>query len=113
MHLANSAVGQAVTRVVEWMRAGPTPGNSYAQSWALIYFLRQGALGNVKRRYWDAAYAEMMAKEAEDRYQSWSELIEDIRGQLKGRESLDFTKDIRSSKSTRGRVTRRGAGRRR
>ena len=34
---------------------------------------------------------KMMAKEADVRYQSWSELIGDIRAQLEGRESLDFT----------------------
>jgi serine/threonine-protein kinase len=33
---------------------------------------------------------KMMAKEAEVRYQSWSELMADIRAQLEGRESLDF-----------------------
>jgi serine/threonine-protein kinase len=34
---------------------------------------------------------KMMAKEATDRYQSWSELAQDIRDQVLGRESLDFT----------------------
>jgi serine/threonine-protein kinase len=33
---------------------------------------------------------KMMAKEAEVRYQSWSELIDDIRAQIEGRERLDF-----------------------
>jgi len=33
---------------------------------------------------------KMVAKEAEHRYQDWSELITDIRGQLTGREDLDF-----------------------
>jgi serine/threonine-protein kinase len=35
---------------------------------------------------------KMMAKEAVVRYQSWEELLDDIREQLKGREKLDFTK---------------------
>lgn len=38
---------------------------------------------------------KMMAKDAELRYQSWDELIEDIRGQLEGRESLDYARDAR------------------
>ncbi len=38
---------------------------------------------------------KMMAKNREDRYQSWTELIEDIRGQLAGRESLDFERAAR------------------
>ncbi len=33
---------------------------------------------------------KMVAKDADHRYQCWSELIEDIRGQIAGRESLDF-----------------------
>jgi serine/threonine-protein kinase len=33
---------------------------------------------------------KMMAKEADVRYQSWSELIADIKAQLEGRESLEF-----------------------
>jgi len=35
---------------------------------------------------------KMMAKEKEHRYQSWSELIEDIAGQIEGAEDLDFTR---------------------
>jgi serine/threonine-protein kinase len=33
---------------------------------------------------------KMMAKEADLRYQSWDELLEDIRAQIEGREQLDF-----------------------
>jgi serine/threonine-protein kinase len=51
---------------------------------------------------------KMMAKEADVRYQSWEELLTDIRGQLEGRESLDYTKGAR-----RGVRIRRGHGRRR
>ncbi|MEZ6014343.1 MAG: serine/threonine-protein kinase [Planctomycetota bacterium] len=36
---------------------------------------------------------KMMAKEAELRYQNFEELIEDIRGQVEGRASLDFRAD--------------------
>ena len=38
---------------------------------------------------------KMMAKEAEHRYQSWRELIEDVRAQLAGREDLDFARGAR------------------
>jgi serine/threonine-protein kinase len=38
---------------------------------------------------------KMMAKNLEARYQSWDELMSDIRGQIQGRDSLDFTKDVR------------------
>jgi serine/threonine-protein kinase len=36
---------------------------------------------------------KMVAKEAQHRYQSWSELIDDVRGQLAGRADLDFARD--------------------
>jgi serine/threonine-protein kinase len=35
---------------------------------------------------------KMMAKDAEHRYQSWAELIEDVKNQIEGREALDFEK---------------------
>ncbi|MFT6363188.1 MAG: serine/threonine-protein kinase [Planctomycetota bacterium] len=35
---------------------------------------------------------KMMAKEADHRYQSWSELIEDVAGQIEGHEDLDFSR---------------------
>ncbi len=46
---------------------------------------------------------KMMAKEVEVRYQDWDELIGDIRSQLEGRESLDWSKG-----STRRPTPRRG-----
>ena len=44
---------------------------------------------------------KMMAKDLEARYQSWEELIEDIRGQIEGRESLDYEAEVRA-RSARG-----------
>jgi serine/threonine-protein kinase len=38
---------------------------------------------------------KMMAKDLEARYQSWSELIDDVRGQIEGRDSLDFERNAR------------------
>ena len=49
---------------------------------------------------------KMVAKEADHRYQSWSELIEDVRGNLAGRETLDFEKDARGGASPRNRRRR-------
>ena len=41
---------------------------------------------------------KMVAKEAEARYQSWEELIEDVQGQLAGRDDLDFERHARPRK---------------
>ena len=41
----------------EW-RAGGV--DSYAQSWSLVYMLRQGMLGNVHRKVWRPEYAEIL-----------------------------------------------------
>ena len=49
---------------------------------------------------------KMVAKDAGDRYQSWSELIDDVRSNVAGRDSLDFEKEARgrSSRSQRRRI---------
>jgi len=52
---------------------------------------------------------KMMAKDAEVRYQSWEELVGDIREQLIGRESLDYASDRRPY----GGVQRRRSSRKR
>lgn len=38
---------------------------------------------------------KMVAKDVGDRYQSWAELISDIRGQLEGRDDLDYESGVR------------------
>lgn len=38
---------------------------------------------------------KMMAKDLEARYQSWEELMEDVRGQIEGREALDYERQAR------------------
>ncbi|MEO6708845.1 MAG: serine/threonine-protein kinase, partial [Planctomycetota bacterium] len=42
---------------------------------------------------------KMMAKSLDARYQSWDELMTDIRTQIQGRDSLDFAKDPRRPRS--------------
>jgi serine/threonine protein kinase len=50
---------------------------------------------------------KMMAKEAEVRYQSWEELIQDVRSQVTGRETLDYVRDAKAKSAARKRITRR------
>ena len=50
---------------------------------------------------------KMMAKEADVRYQSWEELIQDVRSQVAGRETLDYMRDAKAKSAARKRSTRR------
>jgi len=50
---------------------------------------------------------KMVAKEADDRYQCWSELITDVRAQLAGREDLDFEGMREELRAKGGRIRRR------
>jgi len=54
---------------------------------------------------------KMMAKEAEVRYQDWKELIEDVRSQVQGRDTLDYTRETRENRRPGG--ARRKSSRRR
>ena len=47
---------------------------------------------------------KMVAKDADHRYQSWSELIDDVRAQLAGRDDLDFTRGTRPRPGRSGRA---------
>lgn len=52
---------------------------------------------------------KMMAKDLDVRYQSWEELIDDVKGQLDGRASLDYSREVRRrSPRRRGPTPRRG-----
>jgi len=44
----------------QWQSQGPTGVSSYAQSWSIIYYLRQGAEGKVPRKFWNPDYAEII-----------------------------------------------------
>ena len=53
---------------------------------------------------------KMMSKDAELRYQSWTELLKDVREQVEGRASLDYKADSSSSRG-RGRGAKRSGSR--
>ncbi len=60
---------------------------------------------------------KMMAKEADVRFQSWEELITDVRGQMQGRAALDYSQGSKGPSAKRGTGrpavrTRRSGGRR-
>ena len=44
----------------EWQSQGPTNVSCYAQSWSIIYMLRQGALKKVNSKVWKKEYADII-----------------------------------------------------
>lgn len=44
----------------QWQGQGPSNVAPYAQSWSIIYMLRQGMLGNVHAKVWKPEYAEIL-----------------------------------------------------
>ncbi|MDE0903120.1 MAG: hypothetical protein OSB42_00690 [Planctomycetota bacterium] len=44
----------------EWQGQGPSNVSCYAQSFSIIYFLREGARGRVKSSYWKKGYAQII-----------------------------------------------------
>lgn len=69
-----------------WQTQGPSNVSCYAQSFALIYFLREGANGNVKRKYWKDEYATILPNYMEALYAGYQALYEEVRQE--GRDML-------------------------
>jgi len=44
----------------EWQTQGPSNVSCYAQSFSIIYFLREGARGKVSKKYWKDEYADII-----------------------------------------------------
>jgi hypothetical protein len=44
----------------EWQGQGPSNVSCYAQSFSIIYFLREGARGKVSSKYWKKEYADII-----------------------------------------------------
>ncbi|MCP5020773.1 MAG: hypothetical protein GY930_03260, partial [bacterium] len=44
----------------QWQTQGPSNVSCYAQSWSIIYMLRQGALGKVPKKVWKKEYKDII-----------------------------------------------------
>lgn len=66
-----------------WQGQGPSNVSCYAQSFALIYFLREGARKKVKSRYWEPEYAEIIPNYMDALYEgyraAYDEIVEDAK----------------------------------
>ncbi len=62
----------------QWQGQGPTSVSSYAQSWSIIYFLRQGMRGKVSGKYWEKEYATIIPNYIENLSAGWKEAQAEI-----------------------------------
>jgi len=62
----------------EWQSQGPSNVSCYAQSWSIIYYLRQGTLGKVGRRYWRKEYEGIIPGYVETLAAGFSEAYAEI-----------------------------------
>lgn len=63
----------------EWQNQGPTNVSCYAQSWSIVYMLREGTLGNVSRKYWRKEYANIIPAYVKTLYEGFRDAYEDQR----------------------------------
>ncbi|MFT5197371.1 MAG: hypothetical protein ACI87O_000010 [Planctomycetota bacterium] len=45
---------------IQWQSQGPKNISCYAQSWSIVYMLRQGALGKVPKQYWQKEWGNVI-----------------------------------------------------
>lgn len=66
----------------EWQTQGPSNVSCYAQSFSLVYFLREGARGRVSKRYWKDEYADIIPNYVRVLNQGYQEAYEEGRGEI-------------------------------
>lgn len=71
----------------EWQNQPPTSVSCYAQSFGLIYFLRQGALRKIPRKYWKDEYATILPNYMSTLAAGYEEAFAEVRKE--GQETLD------------------------
>lgn len=65
----------------EWQSQGPSNVSCYAQSWSIIYMLRQGALGKVSRKCWEKEYAEIIPNYVSTLAAGYKKVYDEIRAE--------------------------------
>lgn len=64
---------------MSWQNQGPTNVSCYAQSWSIVYMLREGMLGKVSRKYWRDEYAQILPAYVETLNAGFRDAYEDQR----------------------------------
>ena len=63
----------------QWQSQGPSNVSCYAQSWSVIYMLRQGALRKVSRKVWEDEYADIIPNYVSTLNQGFQDAYKEIR----------------------------------
>ena len=63
----------------EWQGQGPSNVSPYEQSWSIIYMLRQGAEGNVKKKVWKPEYADIVPNYVRTLNAGFAEAYDELR----------------------------------
>jgi hypothetical protein len=85
---------------MEWQTQGPSNVSCYAQSWSIIYMLRQGTLGKVPSKVWKPEYAQILPHYVETLHAGFREAFDKILSERKamaekeGRELTDEEQQV-------------------
>ncbi|MDF1837746.1 MAG: hypothetical protein P1V35_07760 [Planctomycetota bacterium] len=97
----------------EWQTQGPTNVSCYAQSWSIVYMLRQGALGNVPSKVWEKEYKDIIPNYIrvlnEGYAKAYAEAREKKRKSLERLEKSKRKKDKKRKKPKKGEDGKEGA----
>lgn len=63
----------------EWQKQGPTNVSCYAQSFGLIKYLRMGAVGKVKGKYWKKGYEQILPNYMASLHKGFQNAYKEIR----------------------------------
>lgn len=75
----------------EWQTQGPTNVSCYAQSFSIIYFLREGARGRVSKKYWKDEYADIIPNYIRVLHEGYQEVYEEQRTEIQ--EQIDLLEE--------------------
>jgi hypothetical protein len=78
----------------QWQSQGPSNVSCYAQSWSIIYMLRQGMLGKVNRKIWKQEYAEIIPKYVDTLYAGFQMAYEEIREARAGKDDDEGEEEV-------------------
>jgi hypothetical protein len=65
----------------QWQSQGPDNVSCYAQSWSIVYMLRQGTLGDVSNKVWKDEYADILPSYVETLHAGYRAAYDEILAQ--------------------------------